>query len=117
MTEWIPILIVIVLAGAVSAGLLSLSYFIGLKRPSAEKLRPYECGVPPVGSANERHSVRFYLMGMLFILFDIEVVFLYPWATVYHQLGLFGLVEMMIFIAILVLGYIYAWKMGALEWQ
>ena len=117
MIEWLPVAMVIALASAMAIGLAMVSNFLGIKRPSSEKLMPYECGVPPVGSANERHSVRFYLIAMLFILFDIEVVFLYPWSTVFHGLGWFGLWEMAVFIAILVLGYIYAWKKGALEWQ
>jgi NADH-quinone oxidoreductase subunit A len=117
MEQWVPVALVIVLALAVSAGLALVSHYLGLKRPNAEKLRAYECGVPPVGSTSERHSVRFYLIAMLFILFDIEVVFLYPWATAYYHLGVFGLVEMVMFLAVLVIGYIYAWKKGALEWQ
>src|SRR5665213_3363903 len=117
MEQWLPVLLILIIGTAVALGLSSLSKLLGIKRPSMEKLRPYECGVPPVGSANERHSVRFYLVAMLFILFDVEVVFLYPWATVYRGLGVFGLVEMAIFVAILVLGYVYAWKKGALEWQ
>ncbi|HET6385828.1 MAG TPA: NADH-quinone oxidoreductase subunit A [Armatimonadota bacterium] len=117
MEQWLPVLIIFGLAAAVAVGLSTASQWLGLKRPNADKLRPYECGVPPVGDANERHSVRFYLIGMLFILFDVEIIFLYPWAAVYRSLKLFGLIEMLIFIAILVLGYIYAWKKGALDWQ
>ena len=117
MEQWLPILIVVALALAMAIGLSTASGLLGIKRPSTEKLRPYECGVPPVGSANERHTVRYYLIAMLFILFDIEVVFLYPWSTVFRSQKVFGLVEMVIFVAVLLLGYVYAWKKGALEWQ
>jgi NADH-quinone oxidoreductase subunit A len=117
MEQWFPILIVVALAAAVACGFASVNHALGLKRPTREKLSPYECGIVPVGGANERHSVRFYLIAMLFILFDVEVIFLYPWASVFRQLGLFGLAEMGIFIGILVIGYVYAWQKGALDWQ
>ena len=81
------------------------------------KLAPYECGCEPVGSARERFSIKFYLIAMLFILFDIEAVFLYPWAVLFKRLGVFGLMEMGVFIAILFVGYVYVWKKGALEWE
>ncbi|MFQ5743841.1 MAG: NADH-quinone oxidoreductase subunit A [Acidobacteriota bacterium] len=85
-------------------------------RDIGSKLDPYECGVEPVRDARQRFSVRFYIVAMLFLVFDVETVFLFPWAVQYRQLALFGLVEMVIFLAILVLGYVYAWKRGALEW-
>jgi NADH-quinone oxidoreductase subunit A len=108
-------LIVIALAFAVLTSL--FSRLIGEKRPSEVKLAPYECGMPPVGSARERFSVKFYIIAMLFIVFDIEVVFMYPWAVMFKRLGLFGFLEMGVFILILLVGYVYVWKKGALEWE
>ncbi|HKV38567.1 MAG TPA: NADH-quinone oxidoreductase subunit A [Blastocatellia bacterium] len=81
-----------------------------------DKLSPYECGVDPIGDARERFSVRFYMVAMLFLVFDVETVFLFPWAVIYDRLALFGLAEMLVFIAILVVGYYYAWRKGAFEW-
>ena len=113
---YIPILVHFVMVVALAAGMLGLSWWVGVKRPTKEKLSPYECGIPPVGDARERFSVSFYLVGMLFILFDVEAVFLYPWAIVFRSLKWFGFLEMFLYIAILVAGYIYIWKKGALEW-
>jgi NADH-quinone oxidoreductase subunit A len=92
----------------------------GLIRPAGRdlegKLEPYECGVEPVRDARQRFTVRFYIVAMLFLIFDVETIFLFPWAVQFKQLALFGFIEMVIFIAILIFGYIYAWKRGALEW-
>ncbi|MBE21775.1 MAG: NADH-quinone oxidoreductase subunit A [Acidobacteria bacterium] len=92
----------------------------GLIRPAGRdlegKLEPYECGVEPVRDARQRFSIRFYIVAMLFLIFDVETIFLFPWAVQFKQLALFGFIEMVIFIAILIFGYIYAWKRGALEW-
>ena len=114
---YLPILLLVIVA--VLFGLVSLvfSTLIGVKKPSSVKLAPYESGCEPVGTARERFSIKFYLIAMLFILFDIEAVFLYPWAILYKKLGVFGLVEMGLFILILFVGYIYVWKKGALEWE
>jgi len=89
----------------------------GLARPSAVKLQPYECGITPIGGARVRFSIKFYVVAMLFILFDIEAVFFYPWAVVHRWLGWFGLIEMLIFVGILVVGYVYIWKRGAFQWD
>jgi NADH-quinone oxidoreductase subunit A len=94
-----------------------LSRVMGIYKPTKEKLSPYECGMQPVGSARVRFSIKFYLIAMLFILFDIEAIFLYPWAVVHRWLGVFGLIEMGIFVAILMVGYVYVWKRGALQWE
>jgi len=107
---YLPILVLMGVAIAFGLGSLVLSALIGQKKYSKVKMAPYECGCDPVGTARERFSIRFYLIAMLFILFDIEAVFLYPWAILYKQLGLFGLVEMGVFIVILFVGYIYVWK-------
>lgn len=114
---YLPILLLVIIA--VLFGLVSLifSSLIGTKKPSAVKLAPYESGCEPVGTARERFSIKFYVIAMLFILFDIEAVFLYPWAILFKKLGVFGLVEMGVFVAILFVGYIYVWKKGALEWE
>ena len=107
----------VILAAAFAFGALGLSHFLGPRRPTPAKLEPYECGMRPIGSARQRVPVRFYLIAMLFILFDIEIVFLYPWAVVLDRLGLFGLIEMAVFVAILVIGYVYVWRKGALDWE
>jgi NADH-quinone oxidoreductase subunit A len=119
---YLPIVLLVVIAILFGLGSLVCSSLIGVKKPSLAKLAPYECGCEPVGSARERFSIKFYLIAMLFILFDIECVFMYPWAVVYKSyiaggLGTFILVEMLAFIAILFVGYIYVWKKGALEWE
>ncbi|PLX81358.1 MAG: NADH-quinone oxidoreductase subunit A [Desulfuromonas sp.] len=114
---YLPILTLIVIALAFAVGSTVFSRLVGQKRPSEVKLAPYECGMPPVGSARERFSVKFYIIAMLFIVFDIEVVFMYPWAVMFKKLGLFGFIEMSVFILILLVGYVYVWKKGALEWE
>ena len=94
-----------------------VSKLLRLNKPSVEKLEPYECGMQPVGGARVRFSIKFYLVAMLFILFDIEAIFFYPWAVVHRWLGWFGLIEMGIFVGILLVGYIYIWKRGAFQWE
>jgi NADH-quinone oxidoreductase subunit A len=117
LDSYLPILTLIIIAVGFSIGSIVLSRLIGQKKPSEIKLAPYECGMPPVGSARERFSVKFYIIAMLFIVFDIEVVFMYPWAVMFKRLGMFGFVEMGVFILILLVGYVYVWKKGALEWE
>jgi NADH-quinone oxidoreductase subunit A len=111
-----PILLHLMVVVAIAMGMLGLSWWVGIRRPTREKLSPYECGIAPVGDARERFSVSYYLIGMLFILFDVEAVFLYPWAIIFKSLKWFGFVEMFSYIAILLAGYIYLWKKGALDW-
>jgi NADH-quinone oxidoreductase subunit A len=94
-----------------------VGHLLRVQKPSIEKNQPYECGLTPIGGARVRFSIKFYLVAVLFILFDIEAIFLYPWAVVHRWLGLFGLIEMLIFVAILVVGYVYIWKRGAFEWE
>ena len=117
LLDYLPIIILAVLALVVSGVIMLLSSIAGRPRRSTTEVSPYECGVPVIGNARERFSVKFYLIGVLFILFDIEIVFFYPWAVTFDQLGLLALVEMLLFIAILFVGYIYVWKKGALEWD
>jgi len=115
--EYVPIAILIILATLLAALVVALGHLFGPRRPTLRKSLPYESGMTPFGPGTRRMPVRFYMVAVLFILFDIEVVFLLPWAIVFRKLGLFGLIEMLIFVLILVVGYIYAWKKGAFEWE
>ena len=114
---FLPILMMVVVATGFAGATLAASHFLGRRINDPAKLSPYECGVTPVGTARERFHTRFYLVAMLFIVFDIETVFIYPWAVVYKQLAVFGLIEMGVFIAILLAGLVYVWGKGALEWD
>ena len=116
MEGFLPVLITIGLALGAFAGGVVLSQFVGPSKPSPEKSAPYECGMPPVGDARERQSVKFYLVAMIFLLFDIEVAFLYPWALALRDLGWTGFVQVVLFMALLLAGYIYVWRKGALDW-
>lgn len=113
--SYLPLLVLFLFAGMVVISLLILAERTGPKSLSPVKGEPFESGNPPRGDARVRFSVKFYLVAMLFLIFDIEVVFLYPWAILFRRLGVFGLVEMGIFLSILVVGFVYAWKRGALE--
>ena len=113
---YIPIIIFFLIAVALPFLLLGLSRLVQRRVYEREKLMPYECGIEPIGDARDRFCVRFYIVAMLFLVFDVEVVFLFPWAIIYDKLAVFGLVEMLVFIGILVVGYYYAWRKGALEW-
>jgi NADH-quinone oxidoreductase subunit A len=115
-TYW-PVLLQVLIAMAVAAGMIGISYILGHKVRNRVKDMPYECGIPPTGSARERFSVKFYLVGMLFILFDIEAIFLYPWAVVFRELKMFAFFEMLVFIALVLAGFFYIWKKGALDWS
>jgi len=117
MLEYVAIALMIVLATLVALIAIGLGTLFGPKKDSAAKSMPYESGMNPYGEGTRRMPIRFYLVAVLFILFDIEVVFFLPWAITFRQLGLFGLIEMIIFIVILLVGYVYAWKKGALEWE
>jgi NADH-quinone oxidoreductase subunit A len=116
MQGWLSILLLLAFGAAFAVFSMVASTILGPRRPSPEKSAPYECGMPPVGNARERHSVKFYLVAMIFLLFDIEVAFLYPWAMALRDLGSIGFVQVVLFIAILAAGYIYVWKKGALDW-
>jgi NADH-quinone oxidoreductase subunit A len=117
MLEYIALAVTIVLATLIALIAIGLGELFGPKKKSAAKSMPYESGMTPYGEATRRLPVRFYLIAVLFILFDIEIVFFLPWAVVFRQLGLLGLLEMLLFIFVLLVGYIYAWKKGALEWE
>lgn len=117
MSSYIPILILAFFSALVAGGLLALTSLLGPKRPTKTKLEPFESGVEPVQTSIVRVPVKFYIVAILFILFDIEIIFLFPWATIFRKLGMTGLIEMVIFLLILVVGLVYAWKKGALEWE
>lgn len=114
--RYLPLLIHVLLASVLAGVIVLLSWLIGYRRPTRAKLSPYECGVTPIGDARERFSVKFYLVAMLFILFDVEAVFLYPWAVILRDLKMFGFLEMLVYIVIILVGLFYVWKKGALDW-
>ena len=114
---YFPVLVQTVLAILIAGALITLSFVLGKRVKDRVKDSPYECGMAPTGSARERFSVKFYLVAIVFILFDIGAVFLYPWAVVYRELKMFAFVEMLLFIAVVVCGFFYVWKKGALDWS
>ena len=114
--RYLPLLIHILAAAFVATAIVLLSWLLGKRRPTRAKLSPYECGMAPVGDARERFSVKFYLVAMLFILFDVEAVFLYPWAVLLRELKMFGFWEMLVYILIVLVGFFYIWKKGVLDW-
>ena len=114
--RYLPLLMHFGIATALAAAIVTLSWLIGQHKPNRTKMSPYECGVVPVGDARGRFSVKFYLVAMLFILFDVEAVFLYPWAVVLHELKMFGFWEMLVYIGIVLVGLFYVWKKGVLDW-
>jgi|SRR3954462_4655311 NADH-quinone oxidoreductase subunit A len=116
MQGWLSIVLMIVLGLLFAVPSVALSQFLGPRKPSPEKSAPYECGMPAVGDARERMSVKFYLVAMIFLLFDIEVAFLYPWAMALRELGWPGFVQVVLFMALLLAGYVYVWRKGALDW-
>jgi len=115
--EYIGALILVGLAAFIAGLMIVAHRFLGGRRPTPVKQEPFECGETPFRIAGGRMSVQFYLIAMLFIVFDIEILFLFPWAVLYRRLGLFGFIEMAVFLFILIVGYVYAWKRGALEWE
>ena len=117
MNPYIPVLLVFAVSAGIAAAVLGISEGLGPKVTFREKMEPFECGENPIMSPKLRFSVRFYLIALLFIVFDIEAVFLFPWSVIFQPLGMFGFGEMMVFIAILALGLVYVWKKGALEWE
>jgi len=116
-THYLPVLFIFIIASLFGVVMLTVGSLLRIRRPYSEKLSPYESGIEPVGEPRYRFDVKFYLIAMLFVIFDVEAVFLYPWAVVYDRIGLFAVIEMFLFLAILVVGYIYAWKRGAFNWQ
>lgn len=116
-TEYAPIFIFILIALAMGAAPLVLTFFVATQKPDPEKRSAYECGFEAFEDARMQFDVRFYLVAILFVIFDLETAFLFPWAVVLDKIGLFGFIEMMLFLLILLVGYIYAWKKGALQWE
>ncbi|MEW5943082.1 MAG: NADH-quinone oxidoreductase subunit A [Pseudomonadota bacterium] len=117
LENYFPILVFIAVGLAVGAGPMLIGWLIAPNRPDSEKLSPYECGFEAFEDARMKFDVRYYLVAILFILFDLEIAFLFPWAVVLEEIGLFGYVAMVIFLAILVVGFVYEWMKGALEWE
>jgi NADH-quinone oxidoreductase subunit A len=117
LTKFFPILLFIFVALAFGVLTLVISYFVQPRYPESEKLTTYECGSEPFSDARMPFPVRYYIFAMLFVIFDIEVIFLYPWALVFTKIGVIGLIEMMIFIGLFIVAYVYAWRKGALEWD
>lgn len=116
-SEYLPIAVLLFVSTAVALIAIALGHLFGPRRPSERKALPYESGMTPFGPGTRRMPVRFYMVAVLFILFDVEVIFFLPWAVAFRKLGLFGVLEMLVFIGILVIGFVYAWKKGALEWE
>jgi NADH-quinone oxidoreductase subunit A len=114
--SYLPLLMHFVIATVLASTIVTLSWLIGQHKPGVAKMSPYECGVQPIGDTRGRFSVKFYLVAMLFILFDVEAVFLYPWAVILRELKMFGFWEMMVYIAIVLVGLFYVWKKGILDW-
>src|SRR6266545_1481300 len=116
MHVWLPILIMIALGAGFAVFNIGLGMLVAPRRPSPEKEAPYECGMPPVGDARDRHPVKFYLVAMIFLLFDIEIAFLYPWALALRELRWAGYVQLVTFFLILLSGYVYVWRKGIFDW-
>ena len=116
LLDYVPIAMFVVVATGFALFTLVFSSLLRSKKYNSVKLEPYECGIEPTTGARDRYSIRYYLVAMLFVIFDVETVFMFPWAVIFDKLLLFGLIEMLVFIFILVVGYYYAWRKGALEW-
>jgi NADH-quinone oxidoreductase subunit A len=117
LTAYIPILLFIVIAIGFAIFTILFARLVQAGKPNAVKLEPYECGIEATSDARDRYSIRYYLIAMLFVIFEVETIFMFPWAVMIDELALFGLIEMLVFLLILVVGYFYAWRKGALEWQ
>jgi NADH-quinone oxidoreductase subunit A len=114
--QWLPVVIQAVLAAVIAAALVTLTFVIGRRLKNKVKDMPYECGIAPTGDARDRFSVKFYLVAMIFILFDIETIFLYPWAVIFRNLKMFAFVEMFIFVMLVLAGFFFIWKKGVFDW-
>jgi len=117
LTEYFPVLLFLAVSAIIGIALIVIGNLLGPRRPGAEKSAPYECGFEAFEDARMRFDVRYYLIAILFIIFDLEIAFVFPWATVFGKLGMLGLVEMGMFLLLLVIGFVYVWKKGALEWE
>jgi NADH-quinone oxidoreductase subunit A len=117
LTEYFPILVFLVIAGGIGIAMITASFVLARQRPDSEKLSPYECGFDPFEDARVKFDVRYYLVAILFIIFDLEVAFLFPWAVSLGDIGIFGFWSMVVFLAVLTVGFAYEWRKGALEWE
>ena len=117
LKDYFPIILFLTIALVLSCGFIALNYFLSPKMPDHEKLSSYECGFEPFNDSRMEFDVRFYLVAILFIIFDLEIAFLFPWAISLGKIGIFGFISMMIFLFILTIGFIYEWKKGALDWE
>ena len=117
LRDYFPILVFLVIAGGLAAAMVAASFVLAQRRPDSEKLSPYECGFEPFEDARIRFDVRYYLVAILFIIFDLEVAFLFPWAVSLGDIGLFGFWSMIVFLGVLTVGFVYEWNKGALEWE
>lgn len=117
MNQYVPALIMLLLAAATAAGMIVATTLIGPKMEFQDKMEPFECGESPIVSSKQRYSIKFYLVALFFVIFDVETVFVYPWAVLFRDLGMFGFVEMLTFLTVFAIGLIYVWKRGALEWE
>ena len=117
INSYLPVLVILLVSVFIGLAIIILSTLLSRMNPTPVKLMPYECGLDPIGGARRRFSVRFFIMGMLFIIFDIELIFLFPWAKIFDKLRFFGFVEMLVFVLVLLIGLVYVWKKGALEWE
>ncbi|MBI1208275.1 MAG: NADH-quinone oxidoreductase subunit A [Azospirillum sp.] len=115
--QYLPILVFLVIAAAVAGGAVVMSLLVARQNPDSEKVSPYECGFEPFEDARRKFDVRFYLVSILFIIFDLEVAFLFPWAVTLGEIGMFGFWSMIVFLGVLTVGFAYEWKKGALEWE
>ena len=117
LREYLPIMIFLVIAGGIAGAMVAASFLVARQKPDPEKLSPYECGFEAFDDARRRFDIRFYLVSILFIIFDLEVAFLFPWAISLGRIGAFGFWSMIVFLGVLTVGFIYEWKKGALEWE
>lgn len=117
LVDYYPIAVLIAITILLGGVVIALGHLVGPRRPTKRKSAPYESGMTPIGPGTRQLPVRFYIVAVLFILFDIEIIFLIPWAVVFRDLGVFGLIEVVVFVFILLVGFVYAWKKGALEWE
>ncbi len=117
LTEYLPVLIFLIVATLLALFIVGFSYIVAVRNPDKEKVSQYECGFEPFSDARSRFDVRFYLVAILFIIFDLEIAFLFPWAISLGAIGLYGFWSMMVFLGVLTIGFIYEWKKGALEWE
>lgn len=115
--RYVPLLIHLAVVTIIPVGMVTLSWLLGQHKFNSAKMSPYECGMEPVGNAQDRFSVKFYLVAILFILFDVEAVFMYPWAIIFRELKMFGFWEMLVYVGIVLAGFFYIWKKGVLDWN